>query len=241
MGKTDSAELEGTQDSQSKGSNNKSGQQGSEPEYVTVEQFKEIQKTLDLVSRQLQSNKDRAVKHTNERLGGVDERLDGVEKDLKQVLQLAAKDGKSVNDLLSEVESQEEADFRKTMKLIAESFKNGNPQANSFGSEKAKGVDVSEVLKELELDSNDVRVKDFANRTFESREQALLEGVKLVKTIISRQPSDADKPSGTSDRAKAANKQEALQAEYDEGSKKLHGQALINFKMEMRKKGLQIF
>jgi len=231
----DSAALEGTQGSQPEGSKGEAGQQGSgQPEFVTVEQFKLIQTALEETRRLLQGDKDRAVKKTNER-------LDGVEKNLKEVLQLAKRDGKSVEDLLNEVESNDEAEFRKTMKDIAVAFQSGKfPTQASRGSEDSQGVNVSEVLSALELDIEDARVKAFAGRKFESKEQALLEGAKLVKTILSKQPTDADKPGGEQDRTVIASKQERLMNEYREGSKNLYGQQLIQFKMEMRKKGLAI-
>lgn len=231
---TDSAALEGTQGSQPKGSEGKAGQPGSEPEFVTVEQFKEIQKALDETRRLLQGDKDRAVKKTNER-------LDGVEKSLTEVLQLAKREGKSVEDLLSEVESQEEANFRKTMKDIAVAFQTGKfPGQEPRGNGESQGVNVSEILKELELDVNDIRVREFSGKKFASKEQALIEGAKLVKTILTRQPSDSDQPSGTQDRTANASKQEQLMREYIEGSKNLFGHRLIEYKMEMRKKGLKI-
>lgn len=235
MSEKDSADNGGTQGRQPEGSQSQSGQQNSSsPEYVTVEQFREIQKSLDLVARQLQGEKDRAVKKTNER-------LDGVEKDLKAVLQIAKRDGKDIDTLLSEVESQEEADFRQVMLEVAKTFKNGGlPQSATGGTAQSKGVDVSAVLKDLEMDLSDLRVKEFATRKFESEAQAYAEGAKLLKTIISRQPTDADQPSGASERTKAASQQEKLMQEYADGSKNLRGQALINFKMQMRKKGLDI-
>ena len=234
MGNTDSEATKGTQDAQSEGSNNGAGQRSSEPEYVTVEQFKTITEKLEQIARLTQSEKDRAVKKTNER-------VDAVEGTLKEVLQSAAKRGVSLADLLDEAERHEQEQFQKDMREMVESFKSGNfPAAKSQGSETDNGVDVSKVLKELELDLNDTRVKEFAAKQFGNVADAYKEGAKLIKTISTRQPKDSDKPAGTSERAAAGNKQEQLMAEYNEGSKKLRGQALINYKMEMRKKGLEI-
>lgn len=233
MSDKDSEVQEGTQDSQSEGSDKGTGQRGSEPEYVTVEQFKTITEKLDQIARMTQSEKDRSVKRANER-------VDSIEGTLKEVLQGAAKRGVSLADLLDEAEKQEQAKFQEDMREMVQAFKTGFPGVKSQGSEKTDGVDVSVVLKELELDLNDTRVKEFASKQFETKEQALIAGAKLIKTISTHQPNEADLPAGASERAKAAGKQEQLMNEYKEGSKKLFGQALINYKMEMRKRGLNI-
>jgi hypothetical protein len=235
MSETDSAGRSGTQGSQPEGSESQTGQpNSSSPEYVTVEQFNTITEKLEQIARLTQSEKDRAVKKTNERVSSI-------EGTLKEVLQSAAKRGVSLADLLDEAEQQEQAKFQKDMREMVESFKSGNfPAAKPHGSGEANGVDVSQVLKDLELDLNDTRVKEFAAKQFGNVADAYKEGAKLIKTISTRQPKDSDKPAGTSDRAAAGDKQEQLMSEYKEGSKKLRGQALINYKMQMRKKGLQI-
>jgi hypothetical protein len=95
------------------------------------------------------------------------------------------------------------------------------------------------VLTELELDKNDVRVREFQTRQFKSQAELALEAAKLVKSI-SRQPSDADQAEQVGERRGAGNKQEALMQEYREGSKNLRGIALTKYKQVMRKKGLEI-
>lgn len=233
-GKKDSAQDEKIEDAQSENLDKSGGQRGSEQEYVTKEEFLAIQKSLDALNRNLQSEKDRAVKKTNER-------LNGIENGIKEVLQKAAKENLSVTDLLSQVEQQEEVDFRQTIKTLADSLKTGSLGQSSHGSEQSKGVDISVVLSELELDPEDLRVKDFSTKKFASAEEAYREGAKLVKTITSKQPTDADTPGNVNERQKAASKQEQLMAEYEKGAANLRGQALVNFKMQMRKKGLSIF
>lgn len=235
MSVQDSAKPEGTADGQSAGSDKGNGQPSSEQVIITKEAFDSLNQTVQTLARQLQSDKDRAVK-------GVSQRIDGVEKDLKTILQLAEKEGKSVTDLIKAVEYDEEREFRETIKQMAQSFKNGGlPQQSSGGTGQSQGVDVNQVLKDLELDVTDVRVREYVGRsgTFATREQALLEAAKLVKSL-SRKPTDADEPSNVSERAQAGSKQDALMSEYKEGSKNLTGNALINYKMQMRKKGLQI-
>lgn len=230
---TDSAGATGTQGSQPAGSQGATGQQNSQPEYITLEQYNKLAQQFETLSRQLQSDKDRAVKK-------VGEKVDKLEGDLMQVLQAAKAGGKSIDELIDEQKQAEEADFRNVMKTMAQAFATGKfPQSTSFGNGEQSGVDVSAVAKELELPAEDLRVKDFLNKSFASKEAALLEGAKLIKTI-SRQPTDADRPAGESGRTQSPTQIQQLQAEYDEKAKKAFGQALINLKMEYRKKGLRI-
>jgi hypothetical protein len=231
---TDSTNLEGTQEAQASSSDKGNGQQSSEQSYVTVEQFQALQQTLEQIQRQTQGDKDRAVKKANER-------LDSLEGNLKQVLQLAQKDGRTITDLLAEAEAAEQARLQDDIRLMAESFRTGKfPTGASHGSEATQGVKMTEVLATLQLDLNDNRVKEFAGKQFSSQAEAYREGAQLIKTILTRQPTEADLPGQESERVRNAGKQEQLMAEYKAGSEKLRGQALINFKMQMRKKGLRI-
>ena len=230
----DSATPEGTQDAQSQSSDNGAGQQGSEQSFVTVEQFKALQQTLEQIQRQTQGDKDRAVKKANER-------LDGIEGSLKQVLQLAQKDGRSIADLLAETERAEQEQLQNDIRLMAQTFRTGKFPAEALqGSEATQGVKMTEVLATLELDLNDNRVKEFAGKQFKTEAEAYREGAKLIKTISTRQPTEADLPGQQVERVRNAGKQEQLLAEYNAGSKGLFGQALINYKMKMRQKGLDI-
>jgi hypothetical protein len=113
--------------------------------------------------------------------------------------------------------------------------------AAAQGSAQASGVDVTNVLRELELDETDTRVQEFRSRSFGSEAEAYREAAKLLKTISTRQPSAADMPSPVGRGATTATKLEQLRQEYDSRSKNLRGQQLINLKMEMRKKGLNVY
>lgn len=230
----DSTTVEGTQDSQSKGSDKPEGQQSSVATDVIVQQITKLQAQLDTLARQQQSGKDRAIKQTNSR-------LDALEGNLREVLQTARTQGKSVDDLLKDVDEAEERETRSLMLEMAKSFREGRfPGPAGRQPEGDKGTIASEVLSELELDASDTRVQEFRARSFASREEAYREGAKLLKKIQTVQPSDADKPGEVSGTRRPATNQEELKREYEQGSKDLYGRQLILFKQQMRQKGLDI-
>jgi hypothetical protein len=187
------------------------------------------------LARKLQSDKDRAVKKTNER-------LDLIEGDLRTVLQQAQQSGKSVSDILTEMDATEEQEARRAFLEVAQQLRSGKFPGQVQGSGQEQGVDVSKVLEELalsEADKEDVRVKTYQATKFASEADAYRAAVALQKSLIAK-PSEADLPSDIAKQRASAGKQDQLIAEYNEGSKKLFGQALINYKAEMRKKGLRI-
>lgn len=230
----DSEVLDGTQGTaKPEGSDDKTGQRGSvATDADLAKQLATLQKQFDQLQRGLQSDKDRAVKQTNQR-------LDVLEGDIRSVLQVAQREGKNVGDILTELDDAEERETRQLMKELALSFRDGKLQQGARQSPQS-GVDVSAVLTELELDAEDVRVQEFRSRAFTSEAEAYREGAKLLKKIQSTQPSDADKTSDVAGTRRPAGKQEDLMREYQEGSKALYGRDLILFKQRMREKGLEI-
>jgi hypothetical protein len=231
---SDSAVKEGTEEvPTSKGSDSTTGQQGLATDASVVKQLSDLQKTVETLTRSLQSDKDRAVKNTNKR-------LDGIEGDLKTVLQTAQRDGKNISDVLTAIDAEEERASREALMEMAKAFKSGQFQPKPQGSGEGTGVDVSGVLEDLDLPLDDVRVKEFRSRQFASEGEAYREGAKLQKTMKTTQPSDADIPSPVARSNAPAPKQEALMAEYKEGSKNLYGRQLLLYKQEMRNKGLEI-
>lgn len=217
----------------SEGSDKGSNQKGSsEQEYVSVAEFNKLQNTIESLRRSLQSDKDKGVKKVNER-------VNALEGDLRTVLQSAMREGRSIGDVLDAIEQEEERSTQQTLKELADAFRSGNFQKSSHGSEEQAGVDGSSVVDELELDKNDMRVKDFMGKSFATEKEALREGAKLLKTILKTQPSDADEPSSVARRQPNPSEQERLNEEYKDGSKGLYGQALIRFKQKMRAKGWQ--
>lgn len=226
----DSAELDGTEvEPTTEGSKSGSGQPSSAASNVESE-IKQLKATVESLTRIIQSDKDRAVKK-------VGQRLDAVEGSLREVLQSAKKENLSVDDILSNLDAEAAREERELVLEMARAFKAGGPSSLG-GNQQKSGVDVDAILSDLELNKDDLRVKEFRSRNFQNREEALSSAIALRKSITTKQPSDADTPSDVS-KESLQSKQAQLQQQYDEGSKNLRGQALINFKMKMRKQGLR--
>lgn len=224
---------EGTEENAiSEGSDKAANQKGSsKQEYVSVAEFNKLQNQIESLRRGLQSDHDKGVKKVNERVAAL-------EGDLRTVLQSAMQKGQSIGDVLDAIEAEEERSTRQTLKEMADAFRSGSFQKPDKAVEQ-NGVDVSSVVDELELDKNDLRVKDFMSKEFATEKEAMREGAKLLKTILKTQPSTADEPSSVARRQPNLPEQERLNEEYKEGSKGLYGQALIRYKQKMREKGWQ--
>jgi hypothetical protein len=222
----------GTQEpASSEGSDSSSNQKSSTADYVSVAEFNKLQNQIETLRRSLQSEKDRGVKK-------VSERLDGLEGDLRTVLQNARQSGKSIEDVIADYDHQEEMEARQAVLELGKAFREGRFSAGqSGGSGSASGVDVQAVVSDLELDANDIRVKAFMAQSFTSQAEANLAAAKLLKSISKNQPSDADQVGQVARQQVQPEKAQQLQKEYDEGSKTLKGMALINFQRTMRRKG----
>lgn len=225
---------DGTQGAQPEGSESAGNQNGSsQTDAVTVEQFNKLQAQLENLRRSFQSDKDRGVKQ-------VREKVDGLENEVKELLRSAARSGKSAGDVLGELEEAEERESRQAIIEFARAFRSGQvPVVASPGSEAKQGVDVSEVVRDLELDTEDMSVRAFMTKKFDNEKEAYREAAKLQKSLL-RQPSEADAPSPEARRRAPAGNQDQLMKEYQEGSKNLYGRALLAFKQKMREKGLDI-
>jgi hypothetical protein len=236
MSDKDSVVDKGTEsETTDEGSDKAASQRSSQQDADVSAQIQQLNQQVQQLTRRLQSDKDRAVKKTNER-------LDVIEGDLRTVLQQAQQSGKSVTDILTEMDATEEQEARRAFLEVAQQLRSGKFPGQVQGSGQEQGVDVSKVLEELalsEADREDVRVKTYQATKFASEADAYRAAVALQKSLIAK-PSEADLPSDIAKQRASAGKQEQLVAEYNEGSKKLFGQALINYKAEMRKKGLRI-
>lgn len=206
---------------------------GSAQPTVTIEQLNQLlDQKLEAFRRSTQSEKDKAVKQTNQR-------LESVEGSLKEVLQAAASKGQSLSDLLGQLDQDEEVQARQATLELARAYREGKLFSPSGGTEQKKGVDVGAVVQDLELPADDIRVKAFMAQSYQTADEAYREAAKVLKSI-SRQPTDADAPGSENTRQPNPPKQEQLMAEYKEGSKSLYGMELVKFKQKMRDKGLQI-
>ena len=205
----DSTSQEGTQESpNSEGSVSGNGQQSS---YVTKEQFDSLMSRLDKFERAAQSDKDRAVKRTNER-------LDGLEAQVKPILERAAvlmKGGADPNEALTQAQSEhEEVELKQAMR---EFFKGGKLPSQPEGNGESKGVDVQSVIAEYGLDLNNPEVKlAFDGKQFNSLEQAELTAARLLKPKPT--PTAAQTPAKPSSPAQVIDA-DSLIAEFNELSK----------------------
>lgn len=200
-------------------------QDSSEQKYVTLEQFQEWQEAQ---RRANQSNKDKAVAKVNQR-------LDSFESYMAE-LRSAKEKGLSVEDLIEAQERNERASLDEDIRFIAQKLR--GEQGVSLAGNPSNGH-AQKVVESLGLDKSDSRVATFATKAFASEAEAALEAVKLVNQIQTKKPTDADLPAGQT-KSQRHDIQEQLMAEYNEGSKNLFGAQLIDFKMQMRKKGLDI-
>src|SRR5688572_20935313 len=174
---------EGTQEqASSEGSDNQSNQKGVQAaKYVTVEQFQAtLNQSLEQFRRGLQSDKDRGVKKVAAEVG-----------ELREILQNYAQGGKSVNDVLNDLEAQEEREARQAILETAKALREGKfPSFGSGGTGQEKGVDVNAIVSELEMDETDTRVQAFRAKQFSSPADAYREGAILLKKIQTNQPTD---------------------------------------------------
>lgn len=230
----DSAKDDGIQEEPTSEDSKKSGgQRGSATEADLRAELADLNKKFDQLLRATQSNKDRAVKK-------VGEKVEALEGDVRELLRVAQREGKTIQDVVTELDTAEERESRQLLLEMARSYREGNFPSQSSRQTAKQGVDVSEVLSDLDLDETDVRVKEFRSREFSSTDEAYREGAKLQRTIRTTQPTEADRASEIGKPPRPAGKQEELMKEYREGSKNLYGRALLLYKQEMRGKGLEI-
>lgn len=239
MPKSDSSDRGTPEDANSEGSSGADNQKGSsEQEFLTVAEFqRQLALEREALRRQFQSEKDKGVKATNERLAGI-------ETDVKTMLRQASAENRSVKDVLADLDAQEAQEERRLLLEMAKAFKSGQfPQTSPQGSGRTRGeVDILAVIDEFGLDPDDARVKALTTRSFETIEDAEKATVALIKKINKTSAlSDAERPSGeTEGGSKPVAKLDKLWAEYNAKATNTRGNALIALKMEYRKKGLPV-
>ena len=132
MALSDSNSQNGTDGNQPSASNAQNVQPGSESVTITKADWDALQTRLQTIEKGTQSDKDRAVKKTNERL----EKLEGdVRPLLERALQHTA-DGKSPEEALRLVQSeQEDNQTRQAMAEFASAWRSGKlPEWLSAGN-----------------------------------------------------------------------------------------------------------
>lgn len=142
----------------------------SETVNIPKTEWENIQKTIKRLDDETRSNKDRAVKKTNERLDEFEERFQST---FDRVYSLMEQHGISKEAALGVVKQQdEEAETKAYIREIRETLKSGVlPTSTTHGSGVPSGGKVAEVVKEYGLDENDAEVIDIYRRYSDPNEQ----------------------------------------------------------------------
>ncbi len=142
----------------------------SETVNIPKTEWEQIQKTIKRLDDETRSNKDRAVKKTNERLDEFEERFQST---FDRVYSLMEQHGISKEAALGVVKQQdEEAETKAYIREIRETLKSGVlPTSASSGSGVPSGGKVAEVVKEFGIDENDADVIDIYRRHSDPNEQ----------------------------------------------------------------------
>lgn len=154
----DSSLLEGNGGSPNAPASNGGVQRGSETVAIPKADWDNLQKKIQRLEDDTRSNKDRAVKHTNER-------MDKFEQDYGSVLERVTSlmsDGKTRAEALKIVKSEEDdAESKQAILEFAKAWKSGNlPVPSSPGSGNGIGGKVAAVVQEFELDENSPEIVD---------------------------------------------------------------------------------
>lgn len=158
----------------------------SETVAIPKSEWEAVQKTLQRLDNDTRSNKDRAVKRTNERMDELQTRVDRVFAVMEQF-------NISKEDAFQVVESQDaEAEKDKMIREMYQSFKGGTPNSAS-GNAPVGGGKVAEVVKEFGLDENDAEIVDVYKRYSSPDEQE--KAVLRIAAKRSNQPSISAAPS----------------------------------------------
>ena len=142
----------------------------SETVNIPKTEWENIQKTIKRLDDETRSNKDRAVKKTNERLDEFEERFQST---FDRVYSLMEQHGISKEAALGVVKQQdEEAETKAYIREIRETLKSGAlPTSATSGNGVPSGGKVAEVVKEFGLDENDAEVIDVYRRYSNPDEQ----------------------------------------------------------------------
>lgn len=152
----DSNSQAGTSGNQPDASAQQNVQPGSESVTITKAEWEAFNQKLQKLESGLQSDKDRAVRRTNER-------LDKLEGDLRPMLERALQhtaSGKSAEEALRLVQSENEDNLTKqALAEFAQAWRSGTlPAGFGAGNAQNQGVDMTSVLAAYGLDPKDAFV-----------------------------------------------------------------------------------
>jgi hypothetical protein len=201
---SDSNSQAGTVGNQPAASAPQNVQPSSETVTITKAQWDAVEQKLQRLESGTQSEKDRAVRKTNERM----DRLEGdIRPMLERALQHTAS-GKTAAEALNLVQSeQDEYQTRQALAEFAAAWKSGTlPAGFGAGTAGTQGVDVAQVLAEYQLDPKDPYVAGkLAGQTFTTKEQAELAAARILRDKITNTTNPAQQSAITGLPAAASN------------------------------------
>jgi hypothetical protein len=208
----DSSSQSGTPGDQPGGSDGQI-QPGSETFTLTKAQWDALQGELQSLKSETQSNKDKAVRATNERLN----KLEGdVRPMLERALQHTA-NGKTAAEALNLVQSEnEEYQTKQALAEFAAAWKSGKlPAGFGAGTTTSQGVDMNKVLADFGLDPKDPFVAGSLNgKTFNTEADAELAAARILRARQSNQTNPAQQSAAPGELPTPTN-YDALAAEYE--------------------------
>lgn len=212
-------------------------QQDSKAAYVAKAEFDALVKRLQRLESGAQSEKDRAVKRTNER-------LDKLEGDVKPLLERAAQliaKGSSPEDAIAQVNSEQEEELdRRAIRELVSALKSGTLPVPSAGTGQGQGAGVADVIAKAKLDPANPQVVELVRQHGHDLTELALEAGKLAAREKPAPDLSAAPPMTGS--GSVAVTPEALRAEYEKKLKTTRGpDAVARLKQEYRRKGLNIW
>jgi hypothetical protein len=190
-------------------------QPGSESVTITKAEWEAFNQKIQKLESGLQSDKDRAVRKTNER-------LDKLEGDLRPMLERALQhtaSGKSADEALRLVQSeQDETVTKQALAEFAQAWRSGKlPEWIGAGTAQSQGVDMTSVLADYGLDPKDPFVAGkLSGQSFQTKEAAELAAARILRDKALAPQTNSSQQSATPGQSTGTNVDYgSLAAEYE--------------------------
>jgi hypothetical protein len=211
-------------------SQERSGTSG-EQKPITREEFNTLFKTVETLKSEDRSQKDKAVKNVNERIGRLEESVNP----LLERAALFMQQGDSPKVAIQKANDEfDEAETKGALRELAQAWKSGKLFSPGTGTAQDVNGEVAQVFARYGVSANDPVAVKFYGLTGDKLHAAVAD-YALEKTKII--PPDSSEV-GALQSAPAS--QRGLMEEYEKQVKGLRGNAVIEKKMEFRKRGLDI-
>src|SRR3990167_704416 len=151
MTSMDSVPKDGTVAEVAPDSLQKDDKPSSETVTLSKEQWETINNRLTRIESGAQSEKDRAVRK-------VSDKVEKLENDLRPVLERASREGKSVDDVLKELDASDEDEFRDNVRKLAKALSSGALLQPGSDTTIGNNGEVARIMQEYELSTNDPAV-----------------------------------------------------------------------------------